>query len=71
MMVVSINMSLINVLLLTLASLTSGIFVGRMSNYFQVYSLVLIPYLFNFSTVNGSAFNIVTDVSDSDGSLIT
>lgn len=47
MMVVSINMSLINVLLLTLASLTSGIFVGRMSNYFQVYSLVLIPYLFN------------------------
>lgn len=44
---VSINMTLLNLLMITLASLTSGIFVGRMSNYSQVYTLILLPYLFN------------------------
>ena len=44
---VSINMSLINLLLITLASVTSGVFIGRMSNYTQIYSLVLYPYLLN------------------------
>lgn len=46
---VSVNMSLINMLMLILASFTSGIFVGRMSNYIQVYSMILVPYLFNVS----------------------
>lgn len=43
----TINMSLLNLLMLILASLTSGLFVGRMSNYIQIYSLILYPYLFN------------------------
>lgn len=44
---ISINMTLINLLMITLASFTSGLFIGRMSNYTQVYTLILLPYLFN------------------------
>ena len=46
---IALNMSLLNVLLLALASVTSGIFVGRMSNYTQMYSLILFPYLLNIT----------------------
>ncbi len=44
---ISINMTLLNLLMITLASFTSGIFVGRMSNYTQAYTLILLPYLFS------------------------
>lgn len=47
MITISINMNLLNMLMITLASLTSGIFVGRMTNYTQFYTLILLPYLFN------------------------
>ena len=46
---IALNMSLLNVLLLALASVTSGIFVGRMSSYTQMYSLILFPYLLNIT----------------------
>lgn len=42
-----VNMSLLSVLMLILASFTSGIFVGRMSNYLQIYTMILLPYLFH------------------------
>ena len=44
---ISVNISLLNMLLLVLASLTSGIFIGRMSGYTQIFSLILFPYLIN------------------------
>ena len=43
----SINMTMLSAMMITLASFTSGLFVGRMSVYFQIYIVILVPYLFN------------------------
>lgn len=40
-----VNMSLVCALLYTLSSYTNGILVGRMPMYFQVYNLLLLPWL--------------------------
>ena len=40
-----VNMSLVCALLYTLSSVTNGILVGRMPMYFQVYNLLLLPWL--------------------------
>ena len=40
-----VNMSLVCALLYTLSSVTNGILVGRMPIYFQIYNLLLLPWL--------------------------
>lgn len=40
-----VNMSLISALLYFLSSFTNGILIGRMPMYFQVYNLILLPWL--------------------------
>lgn len=40
-----VNMSLVNVLIYALSSFTNGILIGRMPMYFQVYNLLLLPWL--------------------------
>lgn len=47
MMNISVNMSVINLLLNILASFTSGLFVIRLSTYMNVYNAILYPYLLN------------------------
>lgn len=42
---ICVNMSLLNLMLTVLATFTSGLFIGRMSNYTTVYLLILFPYL--------------------------
>ena len=44
---VSINMSLINLLLNLLAAFTSGLYVIRLATYTAVYNLILYPYVLN------------------------
>lgn len=44
-----INISLLNLLLTVLATVTSGLFVIRLSVYANVFNLILFPYLLNIS----------------------
>lgn len=44
---ICINASLITVLLTVLASFTSGIYIFRMTTYFRMFNLILIPFLLN------------------------
>ena len=46
---ISINMSLLNLFLTILASMTSGLFVIRMSTFMAIYGCILFPYLLNTS----------------------
>lgn len=41
------NMAVLQLLVLIIASVTSGIFIGRMSVYFGVFNVLLFPYLLN------------------------
>ncbi len=41
------NMALVQLLVLIVASVTSGIFIGRMSVYFGIFNTILFPYLLN------------------------
>ena len=41
----SINMSVINVCLYVIATFSSGMVVGRLTTYFDIYNLVLLPWL--------------------------
>ncbi len=46
-----INMSLLNFLLNTVASFTSGLYVVRLSGYMNVFNLILYPYLLDVALV--------------------
>lgn len=47
MMNISVNMSLLNLMLNILATFTSGLYVIRLSTYTNMYNLILYPYLLN------------------------
>ena len=49
-----VNMSVINLLLYFIATLTSGLAVGRVAAYFNIYNLLLLPWLLNHLFVNAS-----------------
>ena len=42
-----VNMSVINLLLFFIATLTSGMVIGRVAAYFSIYNLLLLPWLLN------------------------
>lgn len=42
---ISINMSLINACMMFVSTLTSGLLMGRLSIYFSLYNLILLPWL--------------------------
>ena len=42
-----VNMSVINLLIYFLATLTSGLVLGRVASYFGIYNLLLLPWLLN------------------------
>ena len=44
---VLVNMSVINLLLYFIATLTSGLVIGRVAAYFNIYNLLLLPWLLN------------------------
>ncbi len=49
---IAVNMSIINLSLYIVANFTSGMTVGRLTAYFDIYNLILIPWLVNnFPTV--------------------
>ena len=48
---ICINMSLLNLLLNILATLTSGLYVIRLATYTALYNVILFPYLLHFSFV--------------------
>lgn len=48
---ICINMSLLNLLLNILATLTSGLYVIRLATYTALYNIILFPYLLHFSFV--------------------
>lgn len=41
------NMAVLQLLVLIVASVTSGLFLGRMSLYFSIYNTILFPYMLN------------------------
>ncbi len=49
-----VNMSVINLLFIFIATLTSGMVIGRVASYFSVYNLLLLPWLLNHLFVNSS-----------------
>ena len=49
-----VNMSVINLLLYFLATLTSGLVLGRVAAYFNIYNLLLLPWLLNHLFTEGS-----------------
>lgn len=55
MMNISVNMSVVNLLLNILASFTSGLFVIRLSTYMNVYNAILYPYLLNVAFVKNKS----------------
>ncbi len=44
---IAVNMSIINLALYFIATFTSGMTVGRMTAYFDIYNIVLLPWLIN------------------------
>lgn len=46
---ISINMSLLSVLFYAVGKVTSGIYVGRIPIYFELYNLILIPWLLKYT----------------------
>ena len=49
-----VNMSVINLLLFFIATLTSGMVIGRVAAYFTIYNLLLLPWLLNHLFENSS-----------------
>lgn len=46
---VCINMSMLNFMLIILATITSGLYIVRLSKYMDVYNVILYPYILNIA----------------------